>query len=84
MSFRKLQTASLGSEAAAATAAAAAVELHTFRDVPAAAFPLFLTTKKYLHMLDGTLADPFFPRCVRSCSKTQPNFAPSSLHAISG
>ena len=65
LSFRKLQTASLGPEAAAATAAAvAAAELHTFKSVPPAVFPLFLTTKQYLHMLDGTLADPFFPRYV--------------------
>ncbi len=61
--FPKLQTASLGPEAAAATAAAAAAaELHTFNAVPPVAFPLFLTTKQYLHMLDGTLKDPFFPR----------------------
>ena len=65
LSFRKLQTASLGPEAAAATATAvAAAELHTFKSVPPAVFPLFLTTKQYLHMLDGTLADPFFPRYV--------------------
>lgn len=65
LSFRKLQTASLGPEAAAATAAAvAAAELHTFKSVPPVVFPLFLTTKQYLHMLDGTLADPFFPRYI--------------------
>ncbi|KAL4858033.1 TPR and ankyrin repeat-containing protein 1 [Chlorella vulgaris] len=47
---------------AAAYAAAAARPYHSFRDVPEAAWPLFLSGKQYLHMLDGTLAKPFFKR----------------------
>jgi len=63
MSFRRLQAAAPNAPPAGAAEAAAA-ELHTFARVPGAAFPLFLSTKKYLHMLDGTLPNPFFPRCV--------------------
>ncbi|GMH41224.1 hypothetical protein BSKO_09134 [Bryopsis sp. KO-2023] len=33
-----------------------------FRDIPSEAFPLFLTTRQFLRMLDGTLQEPFFPR----------------------
>lgn len=43
---------------------AAARTYPTLRDVPPAAFPLFLTSKAYLHMLDGTTAQPFFPRAA--------------------
>ncbi len=63
MSFRRLQAAAPNAPPAGAAEAAAA-ELHTFASVPGIAFPLFLSTKKYLHMLDGTLPNPFFPRCV--------------------
>eukprot|EP00798_Chlamydomonas_sp_ICE-L_P021903 gene21903-28945_t len=35
---------------------------HTLRDVPPEAFPLFLSSRQWLHMLDGTLQQPFFPR----------------------
>jgi hypothetical protein len=38
---------------AAAYAAAAARQYHSFCDVPEAAWPLFLSGKQYLHMLDG-------------------------------
>eukprot|EP00955_Chlamydomonas_euryale_P044350 352864-Chlamydomonas_euryale.AAC.8 len=34
----------------------------TLRDVPREAFPLFLSSRTWLHMLDGTLQAPFFPR----------------------
>ena len=65
LSFRKLQAACLDAEGAAriAAAAAAAADMHMLQNEPAAAFPLFLSTKKYLQLLDGTLAAPFFPRC---------------------
>ena len=35
---------------------------HTFQDVPEGMFPLFLTQNEFLKMLDGTLANPFWPR----------------------
>jgi hypothetical protein len=34
----------------------------TFSHVPAEMFPLFLTQSEFLKMLDGTLAEPFWPR----------------------
>jgi hypothetical protein len=37
----------------AAYAAAAAQQYHTFRGVPEEAWPIFLSAKQYLHMLDG-------------------------------
>jgi hypothetical protein len=46
----------------AAYAAAAAQQYHTFRGVPEEAWPIFLSAKQYLHMLDGTLRKPFFRR----------------------
>lgn len=38
---------------AAAYAAAAARQYHSFRGVPEEAWPLFLSSKQHLHMLDG-------------------------------
>jgi len=35
---------------------------HTLQEVPQGLFPLFLTQSEFLKMLDGTLAEPFFPR----------------------
>lgn len=64
-SFRKLQTAAIGAvEARRLAEVAASTELHTLLDVPPECFPLFLSTRLWLHLLDGTLLDPFFPRCV--------------------
>lgn len=36
--------------------------------MPHDAFPLFLTKRQFLRMLDGTTARPFFPRCVHCCN----------------
>ncbi|PSC71609.1 TPR and ankyrin repeat-containing 1-like isoform A [Micractinium conductrix] len=47
---------------AAAYAAAAAQPHHSFRGLPEEAWPLFLSAKQYMHMLDGTLRTPFFKR----------------------
>ncbi|EFN58513.1 hypothetical protein CHLNCDRAFT_140575 [Chlorella variabilis] len=47
---------------AAAYAAAAARPYHSFKGLPEEAWPLFLSAKQYLHMLDGTLRQPFFKR----------------------
>ncbi|KAL4457799.1 hypothetical protein ABPG75_012664 [Micractinium tetrahymenae] len=47
---------------AAAYAAAASQPYHSFGGLPEEAWPLFLSSKQYLHMLDGTLAKPFFKR----------------------
>ena len=41
---------------AAAFAAAAAATYHSFRAVPDAAWPLFLSGRQWLHMLDGAPA----------------------------
>ena len=41
---------------AAAYAAAAARQYHSFRGLPEEAWPLFLSAKQYLHMLDGEAA----------------------------
>lgn len=38
---------------AAAYAAAASQAYHSFRGLPEEAWPLFLSAKQYLHMLDG-------------------------------
>ena len=38
---------------AAAYAAAAARQYHSFRGVPEEAWPLFLSSKQHIHMLDG-------------------------------
>ena len=40
----------------------AAWPLHTLHEVPDEAFPLFVTSKQWLRLLDGTVARPFFPR----------------------
>ena len=32
------------------------------QDVPQTAYPLFLNSRQYMLMLDGSLPDPFFPR----------------------
>ena len=37
-------------------------EYPILRGIPTDVFPLFLTTRQYLRMLDGTLSEPFFPR----------------------
>lgn len=41
---------------AAAYAAAAARQYHSFRGVPEEAWPLFLSSKQHIHMLDGESA----------------------------
>lgn len=64
-SFRKLQTAAIGAvEARRLAEVATSTELHTLSNVPPECFPLFLSTRRWLHLLDGTLEDPFFPRFV--------------------
>ncbi|PSC76135.1 TPR and ankyrin repeat-containing 1-like isoform A [Micractinium conductrix] len=61
-SFAKLRAAVVAPEAAAAYAEATAAEPATLRDVPPEAFPLFLSSRAFLRMLDGTIEQPFFPR----------------------
>jgi hypothetical protein len=34
-------------------------QYHSFRDVPDEAFPLFLSSKQWLAMLDATVPNPF-------------------------
>lgn len=62
--FRRLQSAVLPAEEWEAVSAAAAAQYHTMRDVPDAAFPLFLSSRNFLRMLDGCLQSPFFPRAA--------------------
>ncbi|KIZ02024.1 hypothetical protein MNEG_5936 [Monoraphidium neglectum] len=59
--FRKLQAAAIADPAdARAVAAAAARDYPSLRDVPSAAFPLFVTTAQWLRMLDASCDVPFF------------------------
>ncbi|CAD7695958.1 unnamed protein product [Ostreobium quekettii] len=60
--FRKLQGAVLSAEEVRDLAELANGEYPTLSEIPSAAFPLFLTTRQHLQMLDGTLREPFFPR----------------------
>jgi len=62
--FRKLQTAALASSPLelAECLEAANGEYATLNQIPDAAYPLFLTTKLFTQMLDGTLTTPFFAR----------------------
>ncbi|KAK9842411.1 hypothetical protein WJX84_005751 [Apatococcus fuscideae] len=60
--FRKLQAAVVGLEQAAELEQAALREIHTFANVSARAFPLFLSTRAYLYALDATLPSPFLKR----------------------
>ena len=63
MSFRQLQAALLEGEEAAAVTAATSIKYHSFVDVPSLAFPLFLSSKQYLQMLDASCKGKhFFPR----------------------
>lgn len=64
-SFRKLQTAAVGAaEARRLGEISASADLHTLKDVSAEAFPLFLSTRRWLHLLDGTVGGrAFFERC---------------------
>jgi hypothetical protein len=61
-SFAKMRRAVVPPEVADDLEAFAEQPLITLKDVPAEAFPLFLSQKTYLEALDGTLAVPFFPR----------------------
>ncbi|KAI3424745.1 hypothetical protein D9Q98_008134 [Chlorella vulgaris] len=62
-SFSKLRVAAVP-ELADVFAEAAAKELHSLHAeaVPAEAFPLFLSSRQFLRLLDGTIEQPFFPR----------------------
>ncbi|GMH41232.1 hypothetical protein BSKO_09142 [Bryopsis sp. KO-2023] len=62
--FRKLQAAVLSKDQLqhVIDLGKNAYPFRPFRDIPSAAFPLFLTTHQFLRMLDGTLQEPFFPR----------------------
>lgn len=45
-------------------------QFHSFRDVPDEAFPLFLSSKQWLSMLDATVPEPFLrwePCLVHAC-----------------
>lgn len=62
--FRKLQRAALRDHEWERASAAFNTTYHTFKDVPPEAFPLFLSSRTYLRMLDGTTERPFFPRAA--------------------
>ncbi|KAG2432292.1 hypothetical protein HYH02_013015 [Chlamydomonas schloesseri] len=62
--FRKLQRAALRDHEWERASAAFSATYHTFKDVPPEAFPLFLSSRTYLRMLDGTTERPFFPRAA--------------------
>lgn len=49
---------------AAAYAAAAARPYHSFKGLPEEAWPLFLSAKQYLHMLDGRAAAVWLPHSL--------------------
>lgn len=61
-SFAKMRRAVVDPDKADELEALAERSFVTLKDVPAEAFPLFLSQKTYLEALDGTLAIPFFPR----------------------
>ncbi len=59
--FRKLHAAAITNPAdAAAVAAATARSYSSLRDVPSAAFPLFVTTAEWLRLLDASCDASFF------------------------
>ncbi|KAL6749214.1 P-loop containing nucleoside triphosphate hydrolase protein [Haematococcus lacustris] len=60
--FRRMQLAVLQPWDMLAVEASAEGVYHSMQQVPTAAFPLFLISREYLNMLDGTLAEPFQPR----------------------
>jgi len=60
--FRKLQAAVLSEKDLQELTKLVQSDYHVLRDIPENVFPLFLTTRQYLRMLDGTLSKPFFPR----------------------
>ncbi|KAK9854785.1 hypothetical protein WJX84_000152 [Apatococcus fuscideae] len=60
--FRKLQAAVIGIAQADELEAVSAREYPSFANVPDDAFPLFLSTRAYLHALDATLEMPFHER----------------------
>lgn len=62
--FHKLQAAALADslDVLVDYLHASSEEYATLAQVPDAAFPLFVTTKTFLRMLDGTVKSPFFPR----------------------
>ncbi|KAJ9510267.1 hypothetical protein QJQ45_015579, partial [Haematococcus lacustris] len=60
--FRRMQMAAMPPEEYQAAEAAGQKTYHSMADVPFEAFPLFLSSRQYLHMLDGSLEAPFFRR----------------------
>lgn len=60
----RLQLAALGEAEGSVLAAAGSVDYSTMLDVPPEAFPLFISARKFLSMLDGSLPEPYLPRCV--------------------
>lgn len=62
LAFRRLQSAVLPQAEFARVEAAASATYHTLRDVPSEAFPLFLSSRTFLRMLDGSTGRTFFPR----------------------
>ena len=70
--------AAVGEADASAVAAAGSVEYPTLLGVPPEAFPLFTSAHKFLTMLDGSLPDPFLPRC--GCSEALAHSRPLCPH----
>lgn len=59
-----------------AAEAASSARYHSLAAVPATAFPLFLSSREYLLMLDATTPQPFFRR--------RPNGAIAHVGAVEG
>jgi hypothetical protein len=78
--FRKLQKAVVGEAEWPGLLAAATASYPTFRGIPPSAFPLFLTSKAFLRMLDGTLGRG--PSGLPDPSRPQPFFARSEDGSI--
>ncbi|EFJ46513.1 hypothetical protein VOLCADRAFT_118102 [Volvox carteri f. nagariensis] len=62
LAFRRLQSAVMAPAEFARVVAVANATYHTFHDVPSDAFPLFLSSRAFLRILDGSTGRPFFPR----------------------
>lgn len=60
--FRRMQAAAMPPAEYRDAEAAGRATYHSMSDVPREAFPLFLSARQYLHMLDATLPQPFFRR----------------------
>jgi hypothetical protein len=66
-SFTKLRAAVVPAEMAEGFAEAGSREYHSMRDVPTEAFPLFLTSRAFLRMLDGRCWAVCLSGCLCAC-----------------